>query len=153
MTVLRVRVALRPGLDIVLGLCGGSYGFDPSHHRDSPAPRCRPGVASQPQLGIRPHGRARCDPADPIDSDAARSVAVQVLRRPLIRAARFLARRFAMAREDVVAGKIKQARGKANDIAGAVTGNTTRQIKGKLQKAAGRIQEELGKEPKRSRVR
>lgn len=51
-----------------------------------------------------------------------------------------------MGREDVVAGKIKQAKGKANDIAGAVTGNTARQIKGKLQKAVGRAQESAGKQ-------
>ncbi len=50
-----------------------------------------------------------------------------------------------MGREDIVAGKIKQAKGKANDIAGAVTGNTGRQIKGKLQKAAGKVQEAAGK--------
>ena len=58
-----------------------------------------------------------------------------------------------MAREDVVAGRVKQARGKANDIAGAVTRNTGRQVKGKLQKAAGKVQEELGKEPSRPRGR
>ena len=51
-----------------------------------------------------------------------------------------------MGREDVAAGKIKQIKGKANDIAGAVTGNTARQVKGKLQKAAGKIQENLGKD-------
>jgi uncharacterized protein YjbJ (UPF0337 family) len=51
-----------------------------------------------------------------------------------------------MGREDVTAGKIKQIKGKANDIAGAVTGNTARQVKGKLQKAAGKMQENLGKD-------
>ena len=50
-----------------------------------------------------------------------------------------------MGREDIVAGKIKQAKGKANDIAGAITGNTGQQIKGKLQKAAGKVQEAAGK--------
>ena len=43
-----------------------------------------------------------------------------------------------MGREDIAAGKLKQIKGKANDIAGAVTGNTGRQIKGKVQKAAAR---------------
>jgi uncharacterized protein YjbJ (UPF0337 family) len=50
-----------------------------------------------------------------------------------------------MAREDVAAGKVKQLKGKANDIAGAVTGNTARQIKGKVQQAAGKVQENFGK--------
>jgi uncharacterized protein YjbJ (UPF0337 family) len=50
-----------------------------------------------------------------------------------------------MGREDIAAGKIKQARGKANDIIGAATGNTGRQIKGKLQNAAGKVQEKIGK--------
>jgi uncharacterized protein YjbJ (UPF0337 family) len=54
-----------------------------------------------------------------------------------------------MGREDVTAGKIKQVKGKANDIAGAVTGNTARQVKGKVQKAVGKIQEDLGKDTNR----
>ena len=54
-----------------------------------------------------------------------------------------------MGREDVAAGKIKQVKGKANDIAGAVTGNTARQVKGKIQKAVGKIQEDLGKDTSR----
>ncbi len=49
-----------------------------------------------------------------------------------------------MGREDIAAGKAKQLKGKLNDIAGAVTGNTARQVKGKLQKGVGRIQESLG---------
>jgi uncharacterized protein YjbJ (UPF0337 family) len=56
---------------------------------------------------------------------------------------------FIMGQEDVVAGKIKQAKGKANDIAGAVTGNTARQIKGKVQKAVGKVQENMGKSSRR----
>lgn len=51
-----------------------------------------------------------------------------------------------MGMEDTVAGKIKQAKGKANDVAGAVKGNTAQQIKGKVQKVVGKIQEKLGKE-------
>jgi uncharacterized protein YjbJ (UPF0337 family) len=50
-----------------------------------------------------------------------------------------------MADEDVMAGKVKQVKGKANDIAGAVTGDTAQQIKGKVQKVVGKIQEGLGK--------
>ena len=50
-----------------------------------------------------------------------------------------------MARKDIAAGKVKQIKGKANDIAGAVTGNTTQQIKGKAQQAAGKVQETYGK--------
>jgi uncharacterized protein YjbJ (UPF0337 family) len=50
-----------------------------------------------------------------------------------------------MASEDVAAGKVKQVKGKANDIAGAVKGDTAQQIKGKVQQAAGKIQEKLAK--------
>ena len=49
-----------------------------------------------------------------------------------------------MGKEDIAAGRIKQRRGKANDIVGAVTGNTGRQLKGKVQKAAGKVQAKLG---------
>jgi len=55
-----------------------------------------------------------------------------------------------MGREDVTAGKIKQVKGKANDVIGAVTGNTARQVKGKIQKTVGKIQENLGKDSTRS---
>jgi uncharacterized protein YjbJ (UPF0337 family) len=50
-----------------------------------------------------------------------------------------------MGREDSMAGKSKQIKGKANDTAGAVKGNTGQQIKGKAQKAAGKVQEKFGK--------
>ena len=50
-----------------------------------------------------------------------------------------------MASEDVAAGKVKQIKGKANDIAGAIKGDTGQQIKGKVQKAVGKVQEKLGK--------
>ena len=50
-----------------------------------------------------------------------------------------------MGHEDVAAGKVKQAKGKANDIVGAVRGNTAQQIKGKAQQAVGKVQEKLGK--------
>ena len=51
----------------------------------------------------------------------------------------------AMGQEDITAGRIKQIKGKANDIAGAVTGNTGRQVKGKVQQAVGKAQVVLGK--------
>jgi uncharacterized protein YjbJ (UPF0337 family) len=54
-----------------------------------------------------------------------------------------------MGREDVAAGKIKQAKGKANDVIGAVKGDTGQQIKGKVQKAVGKVQEKLGKKERR----
>jgi uncharacterized protein YjbJ (UPF0337 family) len=50
-----------------------------------------------------------------------------------------------MAREDVAAGKVKQVKGKANDTLGALKGDTSQQIKGKVQKAVGKVQEKLGK--------
>ena len=50
-----------------------------------------------------------------------------------------------MGSEDKLAGKVKQAKGKANDVAGAVKGDTAQQLKGKAQKAVGKVQEKLGK--------
>jgi len=50
-----------------------------------------------------------------------------------------------MAQEDVAAGQVKQVKGKLNDIAGAVTGDTAQQIKGKVQSALGKVQEGFGK--------
>jgi uncharacterized protein YjbJ (UPF0337 family) len=50
-----------------------------------------------------------------------------------------------MGSEDVAAGRVKQVRGKANDIAGAVKGNVGQQIKGKVQKAVGDAQVAMGK--------
>jgi uncharacterized protein YjbJ (UPF0337 family) len=50
-----------------------------------------------------------------------------------------------MGRKDIAAGQIKQVKGKLNDIAGAVKGNTAQQIKGKMQKTVGKVQEEIGK--------
>jgi uncharacterized protein YjbJ (UPF0337 family) len=50
-----------------------------------------------------------------------------------------------MGTEDRVSGKIKQAKGKGNDVAGAAKGDTGQQIKGKAQKAIGKIQDKLGK--------
>jgi len=51
-----------------------------------------------------------------------------------------------MGNEDIAAGKVKQVKGKANDIAGAVKGDTAQQIKGKVQKGVGKVQEAIGKE-------
>jgi len=50
-----------------------------------------------------------------------------------------------MGHEDVTSGRIKQIKGKANEIAGAVTGNTGRQVKGKFQQAIGKAQVAIGK--------
>ena len=50
-----------------------------------------------------------------------------------------------MGKEDVAAGKIKQAKGKANDVIGAIKGDTGQQIKGKVQKAVGKAQSAIGK--------
>lgn len=50
-----------------------------------------------------------------------------------------------MGSEDVAAGKVKQAKGKFNDVAGAVKGDTGQQIKGKIEKGVGKVQEAFGK--------
>jgi uncharacterized protein YjbJ (UPF0337 family) len=55
-----------------------------------------------------------------------------------------------MGAEDRLAGKIKQARGKANDVVGAARGKTSQQLKGKVQKAVGKVQEKLGKGARRA---
>jgi len=49
-----------------------------------------------------------------------------------------------MGSEDVAAGRVKQIKGKANDVMGAVKGDTGQQLKGKAQKAVGKAQEKLG---------
>jgi uncharacterized protein YjbJ (UPF0337 family) len=54
-----------------------------------------------------------------------------------------------MSSEDIAAGKIKQAKGKANDVIGAARGNTAQQIKGKIQKGVGKVQESLGRRSRR----
>jgi len=56
-----------------------------------------------------------------------------------------------MAREDVAAGKMKQMRGKANDVIGAMKGDPARQFKGKMQKSIGKVQEKLGRSSSRGR--
>jgi len=50
-----------------------------------------------------------------------------------------------MGREDVAAGRSKQLKGKANDIVGAVKGDSSQQAKGKVQKAVGKVQSAIGK--------
>ncbi len=50
-----------------------------------------------------------------------------------------------MALEDRIGGKMKQARGKGNDTMGALKGDTSQQIKGKVQKAVGKVQDAFGK--------
>jgi uncharacterized protein YjbJ (UPF0337 family) len=56
-----------------------------------------------------------------------------------------------MAREDVAAGKMKQVRGKANDVICAMKGDSGRQLKGKIQKGVGKAQAKLGKASARGR--
>lgn len=58
-----------------------------------------------------------------------------------------------MAREDQVAGRTRQARGKGNEVMGAVKGDTSQQIKGKVQKAVGKAQAKAGKATSRSSTR
>ena len=50
-----------------------------------------------------------------------------------------------MALEDRVGGKMKQVKGKANDTMGALKGDTSQQIKGKIQKGVGKVQAAIGK--------
>ena len=50
-----------------------------------------------------------------------------------------------MGQEDIAAGKVKQIKGKANDVIGAIKGDTGQQIKGKVQNAVGKVQESIGK--------
>ena len=58
-----------------------------------------------------------------------------------------------MGREDVAAGRSKQLKGKANDVIGAVKGDSSQQARGKVQKGVGKIQEALGKKPTGARSR
>ena len=51
-----------------------------------------------------------------------------------------------MASEDRAAGKVKQAKGKMNEVAGAARGNTAQELKGKVQKGVGKMQSKLGKD-------
>ncbi len=45
--------------------------------------------------------------------------------------------------EDRIAGRVKQARGKGNQVAGAARGNSKQELKGKIQRGIGKIQESL----------
>jgi len=56
-----------------------------------------------------------------------------------------------MAIEDRVGGKMKQVKGKANDTMGALKGDTSQQIKGKVQKAVGKVQDAVGKADDKAR--
>lgn len=47
--------------------------------------------------------------------------------------------------EDIVAGKLKQAEGKAQDAVGDVTGNTDDDVAGKAKQVEGKAQELFGK--------
>jgi uncharacterized protein YjbJ (UPF0337 family) len=55
-----------------------------------------------------------------------------------------------MAREDQAAGKVRQLRGRGNEIAGAIKGDDSQQMKGKIQRGVGKVQEKLGKLGSRS---
>jgi uncharacterized protein YjbJ (UPF0337 family) len=50
-----------------------------------------------------------------------------------------------MGREDNAAGKMKQLKGKGNDVMGAIKGDSSQQAKGKVQKAVGKVQSAIGK--------
>ncbi len=47
--------------------------------------------------------------------------------------------------KDRIKGKVEQARGKAQDIRGSVTGDVVDNIEGKARQVAGKVQEEYGK--------
>ncbi|XHH10373.1 MAG: CsbD family protein [Candidatus Bathyarchaeia archaeon] len=47
--------------------------------------------------------------------------------------------------EDELKGKGKQAKGKLDETAGKITGDTGTQIKGKMEQAEGKTQEAMGK--------
>ena len=50
-----------------------------------------------------------------------------------------------MAREDQMAGKIKQAKGKVNEVLGAAKGDRSQEAKGKLQRGVGKVQDAIGR--------
>ena len=50
-----------------------------------------------------------------------------------------------MAREDQVAGKVKQTKGRGNEILGAIKGDDSQQLKGKVQRGVGKVQSAIGK--------
>ena len=54
-----------------------------------------------------------------------------------------------MGKEDIAAGRAKQVKGKANDVIGALKGDSSQQAKGKVQKAVGKVQAKLGGADKR----
>ena len=56
-----------------------------------------------------------------------------------------------MAMEDRIGGKMKQVKGKGNDTMGALKGDTSQQIKGKIQKAVGKVQDAIGKADNKAR--
>ena len=56
-----------------------------------------------------------------------------------------------MGREDVAAGAAKQAKGKMNDVVGAMRGNSAQQLKGKVQKGIGKLQAKMGRSSSRGR--
>ncbi len=58
-----------------------------------------------------------------------------------------------MGKEDIFAGRVKQIRGKANQAVGKATDDKRQRVKGKMQVAAGEIQEFIGKNSRGKTVR
>ena len=58
-----------------------------------------------------------------------------------------------MGKEDVAAGRTKQAKGKLNNVVGAAKGDTSQQMKGKAQEAVGKVQAKLGRASAGGRTR
>jgi len=50
-----------------------------------------------------------------------------------------------MMNDDVAAGKLKQAEGKAQDAVGDITGNAGEDVAGKAKQVEGKVQESFGK--------
>ena len=50
-----------------------------------------------------------------------------------------------MAREDQLAGKIRQTKGRGNEVLGAIKGDDSQQLKGKVQRAVGKVQDAVGR--------
>ena len=49
-----------------------------------------------------------------------------------------------------MAGRMKQLKGKVNDVVGAIRGDTGQQARGKVQKAVGKVKETLARNDRKS---
>jgi uncharacterized protein YjbJ (UPF0337 family) len=56
-----------------------------------------------------------------------------------------------MGREDQAAGNAKRVKGKVNEVMGAAKGDTSQEVKGKVQKTVGKVQAKLGKNSSKPR--